>query len=134
MSVPNCPTHLENSGTRAYCAFSGCGWGLFGYLLSSIIFFFSVWGTTRCRLKYCLKGPFNQNQPTYCNCSKLILLVCMQTDICTKMIYSSCKQKSFNWLDPKIRNAMRGCGFCLKVPLHPTKCRPTVLCSFMFHE
>ena len=30
------------------------------YLLSP-----SLWETARYRLKYCLKGPFNPNQPTY---------------------------------------------------------------------
>ena len=35
------PTNLDYSRSRAYCAYSRCGWGLFGhFFLSSIIYFF----------------------------------------------------------------------------------------------
>ena len=37
LSVPGRPTNLDNSRTRAYCAYSRCGLGLFGhFFLSSI--------------------------------------------------------------------------------------------------
>ena len=38
LPVPGHPTNLDNS--RAYCACSRCGWGLFGHFLSSIISLF----------------------------------------------------------------------------------------------
>ena len=67
LPVPGRPTNLANSRTRAYCAFSRCGWGLFGHF--SLIYHFSflspsLWETARYRLKYCLKGPLSPNQPT----------------------------------------------------------------------
>ena len=38
LSVPGCPTSLDDSRARAYCACSRCGWGLFEtFLLSSIL-------------------------------------------------------------------------------------------------
>ena len=38
LPVPGRPTNLDDSRTRAYCACSRCGWGLFGhFLLSSIL-------------------------------------------------------------------------------------------------
>ena len=40
LPVPERPTHLVNSGTRAYCACSRCGWGLFGHFLSLYRFSF----------------------------------------------------------------------------------------------
>ena len=56
------------SRASAYCACSRCGWGLFGHFnspLSSLSFLSpSLWETARYRLKYCLKGPLNQKQPT----------------------------------------------------------------------
>ena len=71
------PASLDYSGARAFCACSGCGWGLFGhFFLSSVISLLSpsLWETARYRLKYCLKGPLNPkptNQPTkkaiYCS-------------------------------------------------------------------
>ena len=62
LPVPGRPTYLGKSRTRAYCACSRCGWGLFGhFFLSSII---SLWETARYRLKYCLKGPLSPKQPT----------------------------------------------------------------------
>ena len=54
------PTYLDDSMARAYCAFSRCGWGLFGHFFSV----FSLWKTARYKLKYCLKGPLNPKQPT----------------------------------------------------------------------
>ena len=36
LPVPECPTNLDNRGTRAYCACSRCGRGLFGHFFSSI--------------------------------------------------------------------------------------------------
>ena len=48
---PGRPTYWIKSRVKAYCTCSGCGGGI-----SS-----SLWKTTRYRLKYCLKGPLNQN-------------------------------------------------------------------------
>ena len=31
LPVPGRPTYLDDSRARAYCACSGCGWGLFGH-------------------------------------------------------------------------------------------------------
>ena len=44
LPVPGRPTNLAYSRTRAYCAFSRCGWGLFGHFFShlSVLFFFSL--------------------------------------------------------------------------------------------
>ena len=45
----------------------GAGGGLFGHFYSPILFSPlppSLWETARYRLKYCLKGPQNPNQPT----------------------------------------------------------------------
>ena len=60
---PGRPNNLDYSTARAYCACTGCGWGLFGYFFSLIYHFFflspSLWETARYRLKYCLKGPFS---------------------------------------------------------------------------
>ena len=68
--VPGRLTNLDENKTRAYCACSGCGWGLFGNLFSRLSFLFLspiLWETARYRLKYCLKGPLNpNNQPTNC--------------------------------------------------------------------
>ena len=37
LPVPGRPTNLDNSGARACCACSGCGWGLFGcFFVSSV--------------------------------------------------------------------------------------------------
>ena len=47
LPVPGRPTNLDNSTARAYCAFSGCGWGCLDFFfLSSIIsvFFFPLSG------------------------------------------------------------------------------------------
>ena len=41
LPVPGLPTNLDNSRARAYCACSGCGWGLFGHFFSRLSFLFS---------------------------------------------------------------------------------------------
>ena len=38
LSVPGHPTTLDISRTRTYCAFSRCGWGLFGHFFSGLSF------------------------------------------------------------------------------------------------
>ena len=83
LPVPGRPTNLDYS--RAYCACSRCGWGLFGHFFShlSLLFFLSpsLWETARYRLKYCLKGPLSPkqptNQPTFAkvNCSVKVVLI-----------------------------------------------------------
>ena len=64
LPVPGRPANLDYSRARAYCACSGCGWGLFGPFFLSPIISPSLWETTRYRLKYCLKGPLSPKQPT----------------------------------------------------------------------
>ena len=66
LPVSGCPSDLADSRAKAYCACSGCGWGLFGHFYSHLFFSPlspSLWETTRHRLKYCLKGPLNPKQP-----------------------------------------------------------------------
>ena len=41
LSVPVRPTNLDDSGARAYSAYSRCGWGLFGHFYSPLSFLFS---------------------------------------------------------------------------------------------
>ena len=41
LPVPGRPTNLDYSRARAYCACSGCGWGLFGHFFSRLSFLFS---------------------------------------------------------------------------------------------
>ena len=41
LPVPGCPTNLDCSRARAYCACSRCGWGLFGHFFSRLSFLFS---------------------------------------------------------------------------------------------
>ena len=75
LAVPGRLTNLDYSRTRAYCACSRCGLGLFGhFFLVSIIslFFLSLREMARYRLKYCLKGPLKTNilyytEHTLCN-------------------------------------------------------------------
>ena len=64
--VPGRPANLNNSRARAYCAFSRCRWVVWTFFLSSIfpLFYLPLLETIRNRLKYCLKGPLNQKQPT----------------------------------------------------------------------
>ena len=49
LPVPGRPSNLANSRARAYCACSGCGWGLFGHFYShlSSLLSPSLWGTVR---------------------------------------------------------------------------------------
>ena len=35
LPVPGRPADLDYSRARAYCAYSRCGWGLFGHFFSS---------------------------------------------------------------------------------------------------
>ena len=59
LPVPGRPTNLDYSRAGAYCACSGCGWGLFGHFCSRLSFFFSFsaggrverlcWVNFRCR-------------------------------------------------------------------------------------
>ena len=75
--APGRPTTLDNSRARAYCAYSRCGWGLFGHFFSRSHFSFlspTLWETARYRLKYCLKGPLSPKQPTNQRC--LLRYVC----------------------------------------------------------
>ena len=67
LPVPGRPTNLDKSRARPYCACRRCGGGCLD--ISSLVsyFFFlspSLWETARYRLKYCLKGPLSQKQPT----------------------------------------------------------------------
>ena len=39
LSVPGRPTNLNYGRARAYCAYSRCGWGLFGHF--SLVYHFS---------------------------------------------------------------------------------------------
>ena len=67
LPVPGRPTHLDHSGSRAYCACSTCGWvlfGLFSFVYHHLYSFSLSLETARYRLKFCLKGPFNPKQPT----------------------------------------------------------------------
>ena len=61
LPVPGRPSNLADSRARAYCAGSGCEWGLFGHF--TLIYLFSplsssLWETAR------FKGPFNPKQPS----------------------------------------------------------------------
>ena len=40
LPVPGRPTYLHLSRTRAFCACSRCGWGLFGHFFSRLLFLF----------------------------------------------------------------------------------------------
>ena len=41
LPVPGRPTELDYSRARAYCTYSNCGWGLYGYFYSRLSFLFS---------------------------------------------------------------------------------------------
>ena len=41
LPVPGRPANLDYSRARAYCACSGCRWGLFGHFFSRLSFLFS---------------------------------------------------------------------------------------------
>ena len=66
LQVPGCPTYLDKSRARACCAYSRCGWGLFGHFFFHLSFLFSfspsLWEMARYRLTYCLKGPLSPKQ------------------------------------------------------------------------
>ena len=72
LPVPGRLSNLADSRARAYCPCSGCGCGLFEHLYSNLYLFSrlspSLWEMARYRLKYCLKGPLNPNQPTNQKC------------------------------------------------------------------
>ena len=69
LSVPVGLTDFDNGRARTYCACAGCGWGMFGFFFFRLSFpssfSLSLWQTARYRLKYCLKGPLNQKQPSF---------------------------------------------------------------------
>ena len=61
------PTILIIVGQGPTALAVGAGGGCFGHFYSHLSFSSlspSLWETARCRLKYCLKGPLNPNQPT----------------------------------------------------------------------
>ena len=64
LPVAGASYNLDFSRARAYCACCRCGWGLFFYTHLSLPLSPSLWETARYRLKYRLKGPLNQKQPT----------------------------------------------------------------------
>ena len=72
LSVPGRPTELDKSRARAIALAVGSDGGCLDIFSPAYLFFLSLWETTRYRLKYCLKGPLNQKQPT--NRSKLIIV------------------------------------------------------------
>ena len=41
LSVPGRPNSLDYSTAMTYCAYSRCGWGLFGHFYSRLSFLFS---------------------------------------------------------------------------------------------
>ena len=64
LTVLGRPTILITVGQGPTAPCSRCGWGLFGHFYSHLSFRSpSLWETARYRLKYCLKGPLNPNQP-----------------------------------------------------------------------
>ena len=68
LPVSGRPTYLDYSRARAYCACKiGAGGGCLDIFSLNYHFSFlspSLWETARYRLKYCLKGPLNAEQPT----------------------------------------------------------------------
>ena len=67
LPVPGRPTIWIIVGQGPTVLAVGAGWGLFG--IFTLIYPFSpispsLWETARYRLKYCLKGSLNPNQPT----------------------------------------------------------------------
>ena len=67
LPVPGRPTIWITVGQGPTALVVGAGGGCLDVLLSSILFSSlspSLWETARYRLKYCLKGPLNPNQPT----------------------------------------------------------------------
>ena len=67
LPVPGRPTIWMIVGQGSIALAVGAGGGLFGHFYSPLSFLsssFLLWETARYRLKYCLKGPLNQKQPT----------------------------------------------------------------------
>ena len=67
LPVSGRPTNLDYSRARAYCAALAvdAGGGVWTFFSLNYHFsFLSLWETARYRLKYCLKGPLSQKQPT----------------------------------------------------------------------
>ena len=64
LPVPGRPTILITVGQGPTALAVGAGWGVWTFLLSSILSSLSpsLWETARYRLKYCLKGPLNPKQ------------------------------------------------------------------------
>ena len=67
--MPGHPTMMDDSraGQGSIALAVGAGGGMFGHFNSPLSFLssfsLSLWVTARYRLKYCLKGPLNHNQP-----------------------------------------------------------------------
>ena len=67
LSVPGRPTILITVGQGPTALAGGAGGGcldIFSLLYHFLSLSPSLWETARYRLKYCLKGPLNQKQPT----------------------------------------------------------------------
>ena len=67
LSVPGHPTIWINVGQGPVAFAVVAGWGgldIFTLIYPFFPFSPSLWETARYRLKYCLKGPLNPNQPT----------------------------------------------------------------------
>ena len=67
LPVPGCPTSLDYSRARAYCAYSSAGGGCLD--IFTLVYYLSflspsLWETARYRLKYRFKGPLSPKQPT----------------------------------------------------------------------
>ena len=66
LPVPGRPTIWITVGQGPFALAVGAGGVIWIFLLSSILSPVSpsLWQTARYSLKYCLKGPLNQKQPT----------------------------------------------------------------------
>ena len=67
LPVPGCPTIWMIVGQWPIALAVGAGGGCLDIFTLLYLFFSlppSLWETARYRLKYCLKGPLNPNQPT----------------------------------------------------------------------
>ena len=67
LPVPGRPTIWITVGQGPAALAVGAGWGCLDIFTLSCPFSSlspSLWETARYRLKYCLKGPLNQKQPT----------------------------------------------------------------------
>ena len=65
-SMPRCPTNVDNSRTRVYCAFNRCGLGLLGLFLYRLLYLFSFSSSVSDgskKTEICLKELLNPNQP-----------------------------------------------------------------------